>query len=70
MTVFCPPISLYTVEQLYFLSYAQSAADKREKAGNILTSIFKNAKTWTVSNTNDCTEYLPIHLKNKLTSYE
>jgi hypothetical protein len=45
MTVFCPPISMYTVEHLYFLSYAQSVADKREKAGNILTSIFKNTKT-------------------------
>jgi hypothetical protein len=36
---------MYTVEKLYFLSYAQSVADKREKAGNILTSVFKNAKT-------------------------
>jgi len=61
---------MHTVEQLYFLSYAQSAADKRDNAGNTLTSIFKNAKTWNVCNTNDCNEYMPICLQNKLTSCE
>jgi hypothetical protein len=35
---------MYTAEHLYFLSYTQSVADKREKTGDILTSILKMQK--------------------------